>query len=138
MREAFTIIEILVSVIIISFSIVYVLQIHTSNHEQIVYITERNKRALEDSLYLEAKILDHHKETKNAYVLLEQDIKIEELKSRTILKKIVRDIYIPEEIEILPPSDLPGPTAVINEVKIKGKHSSNYWHFKIKSFNTYN
>ena len=134
MRKAFTIIEILVSVIIISFSIIYVLKIHTSNHEQIVYISERNKRALEDSLYLTTKILDHHKDKKSAYDLLERDIKIKELESRTLLKKTERDIYIPEEIQIFPPPDMPGPVATVNEVKIKGEHSSIYWHFKITSF----
>ncbi len=134
MRKAFTIIEILVSVIIISFSIIYVLKIHTSNREQIIYISERNKRALEDSLYLTTRILNHHKDKKSAYDLLERDVKIKELESRTLLKKTERDIYIPEEIQIIPPPDMPGPVAVVNEVKIKGEHSSIYWHFKITSF----
>lgn len=134
MRKAFTIIEILVSVIIISFSIIYVLKIHTSNHEQIIYISERNKRALEDSLYLTTRILKYHKDTKTAYDLLERDVKIKELESRTLLKKTERDIYIPEEIQIIPPPNRPGPVAVVNEVKIKGEHSSIYWHFKITSF----
>ncbi len=135
LRPAFTIIEILVSVIIISFSIIYVLQIHTSNHEQIVYITERNKRSLEDSLYLTTKILEHHKDTKNAYDILERQFKIKEDETREILKKNERSVYIPEEILIIPPPETPGPTAVVNEVKLKGNHSSVYWHFKITSFN---
>ena len=134
MRKAFTIIEILVSVIIISFSIIYVLKIHTSNHEQIVYISERNKRALEDSLYLTTRILNHHKDKKTAYNLLDKDIKVKELDSRTLLKKTEREIFIPEEIQIFPPPDIPGPVAVVNEVKIKGLHSSIYWHFKITRF----
>jgi len=134
LRPAFTIIEILISVLIISFSIIYVLKIHTSNHEQIVYISERNKRALEDSLYLTKNILKHHQDTKSAYDLLERDFKIKNSKSRAILKENKRSIYIPEEIRIVPPPDIPGPTAVVNEVKIKGKHSSVYWHFEITSF----
>jgi len=134
LRSAFTIIEILISVIIISFSIIYVLKIHTSNHEQIVYISERNKRSLEDSLYLTLNILKHHKDTKNADDLLSKYFRIKELDSRDILKKNERSIYIPDEIRIIPPPETHGPRATVNEVKIKGQHSSVYWHFKITSF----
>ena len=134
LRPAFTIIEILISVIIISFSIIYVLKIHTSNHEQIIYISERNKRSLEDSLYLTMNILKHHQDTKTADDILAKYFKIKEFDSRDILKKNVRSIYIPEEIRIIPPPDIPGPTAVVNEVKLKGEHSSVYWHIKRVSF----
>jgi len=134
LRPAFTIIEILVSVIIISYSIVYVLKIHSSNREQIIYLSERNKRSLEDSLYVTKDILKYHKETKTAYELLEREFDIKEDKSREILKKNERSIFIPEEITIVPPPDTPGPTAVVNEMKLKGIHSSIYWHFKITSF----
>jgi len=134
LRSAFTIIEILISVIIISFSIIYVLRIHTSNHEQIVYISERNKRSLEDSLYLTLNILKHHKDTKTADEILSRHVRIKELDSRDILKKNKRSIYIPDEVFIIPPPDKRGAKAVVNEVKIKGQHSSAYWHFKIISF----
>jgi len=133
LRPAFTIIEILVSVIIISFSIVYVLQLHTSNHKQIVYISERNKRTLEDSLYLTKNILRHHKDTKTAEDILIQFFKIKEQESREILKNNKRDIFIPEEVRIFPPPNIPGPTATVNEVKLKGEYSSIYWHFEITS-----
>jgi len=134
LRPAFTIIEILISVIIISYSIIYVLKIHSENHAQIVYISERNNRALEDSLYLSTRILKYHKDTKTAYDLVGKEVRIKELDSRELLKKNERDIFIPEDIEIVPPPETRGPTAVVNEVKLKGNHSSIYWHFKIKSF----
>ena len=134
LRPAFTLIEILISVTIISFAILYVLKIHSENKAQIVYLTERNNRSLEDSLYLSTRILDYHKDTKSAYDLIEKDVRIKELDSRELLKKNERSIYIPEEIEIAPPPETRGPTAIVNEVKLKGKHSSIYWHFKIKSF----
>lgn len=134
LRPAFTIIEILISVIIISFSILYVLKLHTSNREQIIYISERNKRTLEDSLYLTSNILKHHQDTKSANDILEDHFRIKETQSREILKKTERSIYIPEEIEIIPPPDVPGPSALVNEVKLKGDHSSIYWHFKITGF----
>lgn len=134
LRPAFTIIEILVSVIIISFAIIFVLKVHTDNHEQIVYISERNKLSLQDSLYLSSNILKYHKDNKNAYDILEKFFKVKESESREILKKTSRDIFIPEEINIIPPPDNHGPTAVVNEIMLKDKHSSIYYHFKIESF----
>ena len=134
LHPAFTIIELLVSVVIISFAILYVLQLYTTNKKQIVYISERNKRSLEDSLYLTRNILKYHKDTKSSDDILEKYFRIKELDSREILKKNERSIYIPEEIRIVPPPDTLGPTAIANEVKLKGKHSSVYWHFKIISF----
>ncbi len=131
LRPAFTIIEILISVIILSLAIVPVLKVHTDNHEQIVYISERNKRALQDSLYLDPAIFQQHKETKNAYDILSKSFKINELKSREILKKNSREIYIPEEIRITPLPEEGGPTAIINEVMLKDKHSSNYYEFRL-------
>ena len=131
LRPAFTIIEILVSVIILSLAIVPVLKVHTDNHEQIVYISERNKRALQDSLYLDPTILQQHKETKTAYDILSRTFKINELKSREILKKNQREIYIPEAIKITPLPEERGPTAIVNEVMLKDKHSSNYYEFTL-------
>jgi len=134
LRPAFTIIEILISVLIISFGIIYVLQIHSDNEEQIIYLSERNKHSLQDSLYLSKNILRYHKDDKTAYEVLEKYFKIKEDKSRQILKKNTRDIFIPEEIKIIPPPETRGPTALVNEVKLKGDHSSIFWHFKIQSF----
>lgn len=134
LRPAFTIIEILVSVIILSLAIVPVLKVHTDNHEQIVYISERNKRALQDSLYLGSTILQQHKETKSAYDILTGSFKINELKSREILKKSQREIYTPEAIRITPLPEEGGPSAIVNEVMLKGKHSSNYYFFKLDAF----
>jgi len=134
LRPAFTIIEILVSVIILSFAIIFVLKIHTDNQEQIVYISERNKLSLQDSLYLSPNILLHHKDSKSAYDIVERFFKIKEQESRELLKRNERDIFIPEENTILPPPDIPGPTAIVNEIMLKGQHSSIYYRFKLESF----
>ncbi len=139
LRHAFTIIEVLISVIILSFAIIFVLQIHTDNQEQIVYISERNKLSFQDSLYLSPDILTHHKDTKTAYDILERYFKINELKSREILKKNSRDIFIPEEITLIPAENQSSqveaaPSAIVNEVMLKDKHSSIYYHFKLESF----
>ncbi len=134
LRPAFTIIEILVSVIILSFAIIFVLKVHTDNREQIIYISERNKLSLQDSLYLSTNIMRYHKDNKTAYEILEKFFKIKEFESREILKKTSRDIFIPEEIRIIPPPDQPGPTAIVNEIMLKDQHSSIYYRFKLESF----
>jgi hypothetical protein len=132
LRPAFTIIEILISVIIISFAIIFVLKIHSDNHEQIVYISERNKLTLQDSLYLGSNILEHHEDNKTAYDVMGMFFKIKELKSREILKQNSRDVFIPDDIKIMPPQEQQAPTVIINEVMLKGMHSSIYYHLKIQ------
>ena len=134
LRPAFTIIEILISVIIISFAIILVLRVHTDNHEQIVYISERNKRTLQDTLYLDSTIFNYHQDNKTAYEVLGRLFKIRAQESREILKKTSRDIFIPEEIKIISLEEQEGPSAVVNEVMLKDQHSSNYFHLKLDAF----
>jgi hypothetical protein len=66
--------------------------------------------------------------------MLSRTFKINELKSREILKKNERDIYIPEAIRITPLPEEGGPTAIISEVMLKDKHSSNYYEFTLDGF----
>jgi hypothetical protein len=106
--------------------------VHTSNQEQIVYLSERNKRSLQDSLFLSSNILNHHQDNKTAYEILEKFFKIKEQESREILKKTSRDVFIPEEIRIIPLEEQGGPTAIVNEIMLKDKHSSIYYDFKLE------
>jgi len=130
---AFTLIEVLISVLIISGSIVYALKIHSQNHEQIVYISERAKLSLQDSLFLADDTLRYHKDTKSAYDVIGRYFKVDELKSREILKKIEREYYIPESLQ-LEANEEGVPTAIVDEIKIKDQYSSSYFHFKINAF----
>jgi prepilin-type N-terminal cleavage/methylation domain-containing protein len=136
-RPAFTLIEILVSVLILSTSIVYILKIYGQNHEQAAYISKRNTQALQDSLFLGRNILQHHKEEKNAYDILSASFSIDKMKSRKILKGISRKIFIPEPIKIASEPNSEGgsgPTAEISEIKLKGAFSSSYFHFSLQNF----
>jgi len=132
-RPAFTLIEILISVLILSGTIVYALKIHSQNHEQIVYISERNKLSLQDSLFVAEDALKYHKDTKTAYDIIEKHFKVDDRKSREILKKISREYFIPEQIQLMAEGEIT-PSAVIDEIKIKDQFSSFYFHFKINSF----
>ena len=134
LRSAFTIIEVLIATVMLSGAFIYTLRIHTENSEHILYLSERNKHSLQDSLYLSPNILRYHKDTKTAYQLLERHFKIKEDSSRKILKDSNRSIYIPAEIRIYPPPNKPGVTALVHEVKLKNQHSASYWHFKVIAF----
>jgi len=136
-RPAFTLIEILVSVLILSTSIVYILKIYEQNHEQAIYVSRRNTYALQDSLFLDIQTLNYHKDEKNAYDLLSNYFTVDKLKSRKILKNITRTIFIPEPERITADGESGmsgGPAAEIDEIKLKGTFSSSYFHFKIESF----
>jgi prepilin-type N-terminal cleavage/methylation domain-containing protein len=132
-RPAFTLIEILISVLILSGTIVYALKIHSQNREHIIYISERSKLSLQDSLFIADDALKYHKDTKTAYDVIERYFKVDDMKSREVLKKISREYFIPETIQLA--ADENGmPSAVVDEIKIKDKFSSSYFHFKINSF----
>ena len=65
--------------------------------------------------------------------IIEKYFKVDDLKSREILKKISREYFIPETIQLMAEGEIT-PSAVVNEIKIKDKFSSFYFHFKINSF----
>jgi len=134
LKPAFTLIEVLISVMILSISIVAVFKIYNENQNRIIYVSERNKHALEDSLFLGDEVLRYHKENRTAYDLLQHEIKPKKNKSREILKNLSRDIYIPEPIRLTSSEEGEGITAQIEEIKIKGTFSSSYYRFKITSF----
>jgi prepilin-type N-terminal cleavage/methylation domain-containing protein len=133
LQSAFTLIEVLISVLILSGTVVYALKIHSQNREQIVYISERSKLSLEDSLFIEDNSIKYHKDKKEAYEILRNFFNIENQKSREILKNIQRKYFIPEPIKLIA-DDKEVPVAIVNEIKIKDKFSSSYFHFKINSF----
>jgi hypothetical protein len=132
-HKAFTIIEVLISVLILSGTIVYALKIHTQNKEQIIYISERNKHSLQDSLFITDDATRYHKSKKEAYEILRKYFKVENQKSQEILKSFTREYFIPEPIELIA-KEGEAPVATVNEIIIKDKFSSSYFHFKINSF----
>ena len=119
--------------LILSGTIVYALKIHSQNHEQIVYISERSKLSLQDSLFVADDTLRYHKDTKTAYDVVERYFKVDDLESREALKKISREYFIPEPIQLIADEN-EAPAAVVDEIKIKDQFSSSYFHFKINAF----
>jgi len=134
LHKAFTLIEVLISVIILSGSIVYVLKLHSNTRNEITYVMNKNKFILQDSLFISKKALNYNQDEKSAYDIISQDFKVDDLKSREMLKNIDRKINIPEPINISHEnSKIYIPDATIQEIKIKGQYSSEYFHFDITS-----
>jgi len=131
LNPAFTLIEVLISVLIISGSIVYSLQIYSQNHEQIQYVSQRAKISFKDSLFITKDALSYNKDEKEAYDIVSRYFRVEDSKSREILKKISREYYIPEAIKL--GGDMEGvPTVTIEEIIVKDKYSSSYFHFNLE------
>jgi len=129
-RSAFTIIEVIISVIILSGAIIYVLNIHSNTRDEIEYIMQKDRYTIQDSLFLNNKVLNYHKENKNAYDIIEAKFRVNKMKSREILKNITRDIFIPEEIHLDKDGDMQIPLDIkFQEIKLKDKYSSYYFHF---------
>ena len=63
--------------------------------------------------------------------MLHAYFRVEDPKSIEILKKIQRTFFIPEPVH-LTSDDENGPSAIIEEIKLKDTYSSSYFHFKIK------
>ena len=135
LRPGFTLIEILISVLILSTSIVYILQIYGQNHEQLAYITKRNAHALEDSLFLDRDVTRYNKDEKSAYDLIDPKIKVDDFESRKILKNIKRTIFIPDPITLTPDEEAEEtPAATVHEIKLKDDYTSTYFRFDLQSF----
>jgi len=133
-RKAFTLIEVIISVIILSGAILYVLKVHSQARDEIEYIIQRNRITLQDSLFATTKVLAYHKEQKNAYDIIEDRFQIDKLKSRDILKNIKRDIFIPEAMPLSEEDEAQMPFKLkFQEVKLKDKYSAYYFHFSIDS-----
>jgi len=127
-KSAFTIIEVLVSVVLISIVVLAIIKIQQKNRSMALYISDRDKVELSNTLFMGDEIEKYHKDKKDAYTLLSQRFKISDLESRTILKKIERDIYISDPI-VLSDDTLP---VEINELLLKGDYSSRFIHLKSK------
>jgi len=131
MRKAFTIIELLISVLILSTSIVFVLQIHANNHEQILYLLEREKESLADSMFVTKDIIKKDGISIDAKELQFDVLRDAKDEMSELLSTMKREVDIPEEIVIRPPGENQGPSAIIQKINLKANYPASYWHIKI-------
>ncbi|MDM5272612.1 type II secretion system protein [Sulfurovum sp. zt1-1] len=132
-RAGFTLIEVIVSVMIISFVVMSLMEIQSRSKDNAVYLSQRNKAAFLDSFYLLDESSKYHKKNKNAYELVQPYFKNIDDDSKDILKKISRDIIVPEPIAVPAPEESTV-KAEVTRMILKDQYSSSYFQFKLNSF----
>ena len=99
MRSAFTIIEIIISVIIIAMTTLTLAKISKQNSTMVDYVTNRLKNELSNTLFLHPDAFNYDKSRKDAYTIL-HSMGIRNDKTKAYLKTLKRKIYTQEDIPI--------------------------------------
>ena len=99
MRSAFTIIEIIISVVIIAMTTLTLAKISKQNSTMVDYVTNRLKNELSNTLFLHPDAFNYDKSRKDAYTIL-HSMGIRNDKTKAYLKTLKRKIYIQEDIPI--------------------------------------
>lgn len=130
-QKAFTLIEVLVSVIIVFIVVVGTMQISKQNKDMATYLLKRGSSEIDNSLFLTKKVQRYSNEKKSAYDVLVDEFSIKDLKSRDVLKKIEKKINITEEFPIpVGEEDNPHFTFYTNEILLNGDYPARYYTFK--------
>ncbi len=125
MRKAFTLMEIMVSVVLIAIVVLGIIKIQKENIFMAKYIAGRVQSELSNTLFLGKTAMRYNKDEKDAYTLLSH-MRIHNDKSKEILKKITRKIYITDP---LPIGELPIPIE-LRAVMLKSEYSARFYRLK--------
>jgi prepilin-type N-terminal cleavage/methylation domain-containing protein len=132
-KRAFTLIEVIMSVLIVSIVVMGAMKLQSQNRDMAVYIASRGNSELDNSLYLLEEAYRYDKSEKDAYEILRSEFDIRDDESREALKSITKKINITEEEEIpiaLEKGAEPIFTFYTNEILLKGKYPARYYTFK--------
>jgi len=127
-RRGFTIIEVLVSVVLMMVVVLGIMKIFQENRSMALYLSDRSKSELSNTLFLTKEAERYDGEKKDAYTLLSATFKIEDDVSREILKRRESGIIFEDPLKI---GDDTFPVEV-NEILLKSDYSSRYLRFKTK------
>lgn len=125
MRKGFTIIEIIISVVIIAIVTLTLAKINRQNTNMVDYVTNRNKHELTNTLFLSKEAFKYNKSERDAYTLLSK-MGIKNSKVREYLKKVKRKIYTQNSIstnKMVVPVQL-------NAIMLKSQFSTRYYRFE--------
>ncbi len=132
-KKAFTLIEVIMSVIIVSIVVMGAMQVQEQNSDMATYLAKRGNSELDNALFLTDKVARYSKDKKSAYDILVDEFSIKDDESRNILKKIEKSINITEaapipvgETEDAPPLF----TFYSNEILLNGDYPARYYTFK--------
>jgi len=131
-RRAFTLIEVLVSVIIVFIVVIGAMQISKKNKDMAIYILKRGSSEIDNSLFLTKKVQHYSNDKKSAYDLLVDEFSIKDFESRDLLKKIKKKINITEPIPIPVGGEDESPQFIFytNEILLNGDYPARYYTFK--------
>jgi prepilin-type N-terminal cleavage/methylation domain-containing protein len=127
-RPAFTLIEVIISVVIISIVVLSVFEISSRNSDTAHYLSKRYRHVYADSLYLQKDILRYQKESRSAYELLAKEFKLQGDKSREALKQSSRDIFIDQQMKLITPDQ--SIDATLDAIFLKASYPSHYFRFR--------
>ncbi len=99
MQRGFTIIEIIISVVIIAMATLTLAKISKQNSTMVDYVTNRLKNELSNTLFLHPDAFNYDKSRKDAYTIL-HSMGIRNDKTKSYLKKLKRKIYTQEDIPL--------------------------------------
>jgi len=125
MRKAFTLMEIMVSVVLIAIVVLGIIKLQKENIFMAKYIAGRVQSELGNTLYLGKEAMRYNKDEKDAYTLLGH-MRIRNDKSKEILKSIKRKIYISDP---LPIGEMPIPIE-LRAIMLKNEYSARFYRVK--------
>lgn len=125
MRKAFTLMEIMVSVVLISIVVAGIIKLQKDNIFMAKYIAGRVQSELSNTLFLGKEALRYDKDEKEAYTLLSH-MKIRNDQSKEILKTIKRKIYVSDP---LPIGELPIPIE-LKAMMLKSEYSARFYRVR--------
>ena len=132
-KKAFTLIEVIMSVIIVSIVVMGAMQVQEQNSDMATYLLKRGNSELDNSLFLTEKVQRYSKDKKNAYDMLIDEFSIKDFESRDILKKIKKKINITQAQAIPIGATEDNPPIFIfysNEILLNGNYPARYYTFK--------
>ena len=127
-QHAFTIIEVLVSVVLISIVALGAVKLQQESRAMALYLSDRSKSELSNTLFLGKEVMRYHKDEKDAYALLTKTFKLSDDQNIKILKESKRSIFISDPIKL---SDETLPVKV-NGIMLKGNYPARFFHFEVE------
>ena len=121
-RSAFTLIEVLVSVVLISIVVLGIARIREQNVAAAHYLSSRMQKELDNTLFLGEGSIRYSGETKDAYTVL-HGFGIKKDATREILKAKKREIRVSDP---LPVGKLPF-SIELRAIRLKDEYSSRYY-----------
>ena len=132
LRSGFTLVEVLVSVLILAGSVTYVVSLYNHTQNGISYISQRSRAAFEDSLFLSKEIGRYDKSRKNAADLVGTKLHIHKHRSKKILDSIQREIILTESETFRKDGEDTDTLDVSAEtIFLKGAYVSHYSRFTV-------